>query len=128
MKGNNTLKFIKKWIFLSFFVGIILLSLVPLLKISNLSQSENLGLRTDYLIHFIVFFILILSLKIWKNESFFSKNKSFIPWLIASYLLAIVSETWQIVIPNRTFNPSDLASNLIASLIASSAFFIKKKK
>jgi VanZ family protein len=67
-------------------------------------------------------------LKIWKNESFFSKNKSFIPWLIASYLLAIVSETWQIVIPNRTFNPSDLASNLIASLIASSAFFIKKKK
>lgn len=128
MKGNNTLKFIKKWIFLSFFAGIMLLSLVPLLNISNLSQTENLGVRTDYLIHFAVFFSLIISLKIWKNESFFSKNKSFIPWLIASYLLAIVSETWQIVIPNRTFNPSDLASNLIASLIASSVFFIKKKK
>lgn len=128
MNQKNTSSFIKKWIFLSFFVGIILLSLVPLLNISNLSQTENFGVRTDYLIHFAVFFSLIISLKIWKSESFFSKNKSFIPWLIASYLLAIVSETWQIVIPNRTFNPSDLASNLIASLIASSAFFIKKKK
>ncbi len=121
-------RMLKKWVFLSLFAGIILLSLVPLLKISSLSESENLGLRTDYLIHFIVFFMLILSLRIWKNESFFSKNKSFIPWLIASYLLAIVSESWQIVIPNRTFNPSDLASNLIACLIATSFFFIKKKK
>jgi VanZ family protein len=128
MKGNNTSRFIKKWIFLSFFAGIMLLSLVPLLNISNLSQTENLGVRTDYLIHFAVFFSLIISLKIWKSESFFSKNKSFIPWLIASYLLAIVSETWQIVIPNRTFNPSDLASNLIACLLATSLFFINKKK
>ena len=128
MKKITKLTIPKKWIFLSFFIGIMLLSLVPLLNISNLSQTENFGVRTDYLIHFAVFFSLIISLKIWKSESFFSKNKSFIPWLIASYLLAIVSETWQIVIPNRTFNPSDLASNLIASLIASSAFFIKKKK
>jgi VanZ family protein len=118
---------LKKWIFLSIFTGIMLLSLVPLLKISNLSKTESLGVRSDYLIHFFVFLSLIFSLKIWKNESFYSKNKSFTPWILASYLLAIISESWQIIIPTRIFNPYDLTSNLSGCLLASTIFFIKKK-
>lgn len=73
--------------------------------------------HSDYLVHLAIFVLLVVSLR-------FSGVKIMKIGVIALVLIAaIVAEVWQIYIPKRTYNFSDLISN-VAGVVLGYAIFL----
>ncbi|HDP75518.1 MAG TPA: hypothetical protein ENN49_06555 [Bacteroidales bacterium] len=85
----------------------------PTLLPINFPKYKCLGviIHTDYLVHVVLFVLLVISLRLMGIKIF--NIGVFILLLLAS----ILAEVWQLYIPHRTFNISDLISNIIGVLI-----------
>jgi VanZ family protein len=93
-------------------IAIFILSVIPM----NQNTKIEIGgtpFRLDYFEHFGVFFILGL-LYVLSSMMFLPKRWNEIAILI---VYAIVTETIQLTIPGRTFNPWDLAYNILGFIV-----------
>lgn len=97
-----------KAIFIIYVAGILMLVLLPInSKESTINHTYIFKLRLDYLFHALLF-VPWMFLK--PKGSF--KISSFI-WLIAGFIFALASESFQYFIPYRAFNINDLFANLM---------------
>ena len=109
---------------------LVIASVIPGLGALNKKNIEFLfELRFDYFIHFIAYFglyiLLVISKKASKKPA--SKHSSLKLFLFA-VSLAVATETAQLLIPYRTFNPMDLLSNLSGVLTGIIVYYIFYKK
>jgi glycopeptide antibiotics resistance protein len=105
------------WLITSYVLAIMVLSVVAINsnKQINLSSTWVLSIRSDYLLHTLLFipWMVLISWR-WnkmKGAGFFIKAMG------AGLLLATVSEVIQLFIPARAFNPVDLLANCIGIMI-----------
>ena len=111
---NFIIKF-KKLFALLFWLWIALIltfTFIPNSPKMELQLKED-NLRLDYLLHFLVYFSLAILYLLWKANTYFKiKPNLIVYFLIGGLVLAIGSEFTQSLIPNRSFNPYDLISNV----------------
>jgi VanZ family protein len=83
--------------------------------LSSLSSTRVLNIRSDYLLHVLLFipWMVLISLR-WKEKKGVG---FFILALLAGLLLATISEVGQYVVPYRSFNVFDLISNCVGLVI-----------
>lgn len=86
---------------------------IPTLLPINFPRYKYLGviIHTDYLVHVVLFIILVISLKL--VEIKISSISVFILLLGVS----VLAEVWQLYIPHRTYNTYDLISNIIGVFV-----------
>lgn len=104
-----------QWIFLFALslMWILMIQVVPRFLGFNFHRVDIVGIpiHSDYLIHVLLFFVLVLLAK-------FSHLKIKLSILALLMLLtAIIAEVVQIYIPQRTFNYIDLISNISGVLL-----------
>ena len=98
-------------IILSLFPG----SLLGLLLYGNISQQPNL-IKNPFgsaINHFVYYLYLSLL-----GFSFYSKNEKFNKIIYGLLFLSIILEVVHIIIPNRSFQVSDLFANILGVIVA----------
>lgn len=92
-------------------MAIMVLSVAPtnFNKQVNLSGTWVLRIRSDYLLHMLLFlpWMILISWR-WKEKQ---DAKFFLKALAAGLMLAAFSEMIQLGVPGRAFNPVDLLAN-----------------
>lgn len=98
-------------------MAILILSVAPTNSISkvNLSSTSILSIRSDYLLHVILFVPWMILAK-WRWGDRGSKN-AFWYALGVGLVLAAFSEAVQMFLPDRTFNLFDLAANSLGIFV-----------
>lgn len=92
-----------------------LLSVITLNGSLALNKQKVLGFRSDYLLHVLLFVPWMILAK-WRWSR--NENKSIFLYALGfGILFATVSEAIQIVLPDRTFNILDLATNCLGIVI-----------
>lgn len=103
--------------------AILYFSLTP----NNLKMQINIqnnSYRLDYIFHFLVYFSLSLLFLLWKANKYLRIKPVFmIYFLVGSFILAGGSEFAQSFVPERTFNPFDLLSNILGIITGVSILF-----
>ena len=104
MKGEEEKYSIKK-LFLAYVILIIFLAIVPIGDSGILNKTTIISFRADHILHALVFmpwafFCIIL-------------KKNLLPWFVWGILYAIGAESIQYLLPYRSFNISDMLSNII---------------
>jgi glycopeptide antibiotics resistance protein len=113
------------WLIVAYALAILILSVAPTnsIKQVNLSSTYLLSIRSDYLLH-VLLFLPWMGLISWR----FKEHKSakfFMKALAAGLLLALLSEGIQLFIPGRAFNPVDLMANWIGVAAGALVLWIK---
>ncbi|MEJ5317899.1 MAG: VanZ family protein [Tenuifilum sp.] len=100
-------------LFLTIALWVTAILVIPTLLPINFPRFKCLGItiHTDYLVHVVLFVLLVISLKIVGIKT------SSIGVLILLMLASALAEVWQLYIPHRTFNTYDLISNIIGVVI-----------
>ena len=97
-------------------IAIFIGSVMPTSGIEPKSGSED-GIRWDYPMHFIVFFILALLFGYWRISLAANNRRREITWfLIVGAVYAVSTECIQLFIVYRSFNPLDLMYNVLGVL------------
>lgn len=69
--------------------------------------------RLDYLLHFFVYFVLVLLFILWKAHNISSMRGGIaLLWVGAGLVFAVSNEMVQLFLPSRAFNPVDLIINV----------------
>jgi VanZ family protein len=97
------------FLFLAWFLIILVLSVIPDNSPSHI-EAGGIKMRLDYLMHFGVYFPLGFFLK----KSSLSIRYYF--FVILLLFVAALPESLQLFVPYRTFNPIDLAFNLLGAV------------
>jgi len=95
------------WIWL---ILILILSSIPNLPVHPKTIIPHV--RSDYLIHFIQYFILAALFVFWRQETYIQIYK-IILLLIAGFLFASADELHQLIIPGRSLNIKDVISDML---------------
>lgn len=103
------------WLIVGYIIALLFLSVVSISGNTSFSKSYRVGIRADYLIH-AVFFLPWMTLA---NIRWNPLKRSGIFWttLWIGFALAAASEFVQLLIPNKSFNPIDLAANCLGVLL-----------
>ncbi len=98
---------------------LVIASILPALGALNKKKIELIfELRFDYFIHFMAYFGLYTLLVISKKASKKPASKlSSLKLFLFAVSLSVATETAQLLIPYRTFNPMDLLANLLGILV-----------
>jgi len=109
---------------------LIIASILPAFGALNKKKIELIfELRFDYILHFMAYLGLYILLVISKKTSKKSVSKlSSLKLVFLAVLLALATETAQLFIPYRTFNPVDLAANLLGILAGVVVYYFFNKK
>lgn len=101
---------ILNWLIIAYVIAIVILSVAPTNsnKQVDLSSTQILSIRSDYLLHALLFvpWMMLIQLR-WKKKGI----DFFIETLVAGIFLATLSEGVQFVLPYRSFNLVDLEAN-----------------
>jgi VanZ family protein len=101
------------WAFMVLIIAIITVSSIPSVPTLKIKTAHS-SIRLDYLIHFCEYGALTFLALLWRAEKDFSVNLSNFLFLTSFLMLfAIADEFHQKLIPGRTFNVKDIASNLL---------------
>ena len=116
MDFNRIKKYFWATAFFGWAIAIFMGSVMPTSGIEPKIGSED-GIRWDYPMHFIVFFILALLFGYWRIGLFADNRRREITWfLIAGAVYAVLTESIQLFIASRSFNPLDLIYNVLGVL------------
>ncbi len=106
----------KLFYFYSFF-----LVLLSGLSINSAGSSIHsifvISIRLDYLLHFLVFFPLVVFTWIDKEINTFRTPIKAFGWIIILLLFAVVTEWIQYFLPYRAFNINDMIANTLGVII-----------
>lgn len=94
-----------KNIFIAYVVLVIVLAVIPLGNSTHLEKITVIHFRADHILHALVFIpwaFFCIRLK-----------KNLLPWFAWGILYAISAESIQYLLPYRSFNISDMLSNII---------------
>lgn len=109
------------------YIAIILITAV--ISLNGTSKALNdtyiFELRSDYLIHALLFFVLMFLISLAYDVTFKKKIKSTVYWIIAALIIATVSEGVQYFLTYRAFNINDLAANITGVVLGAFFFFMK---
>jgi glycopeptide antibiotics resistance protein len=102
-------KNIQNWIIAGYIFALILLSVISISGGYSPSKRHLIGIRGDYVLHMMFFLPWMTLARMRWNPC----NRSRIFWITLwiGFALAAASEFIQLVIPNKSFNPLDLAAN-----------------
>ena len=120
--ATSNRKRILDYIFLIYVLTLITLLVMPTNNGIKLN-AYFLGVRTDHFIHaslflpFLPYFRLKLTSKITKGV--------FLKYYILGVLFAVFCETLQLFVPYRSFDPTDIAANVVGVSIGGLAFLWK---
>jgi VanZ family protein len=96
-----------------YLAGIVIAYLAPVNTHGELNRSSVLGIRSDYLLHALLFFPLPLLL-----ASFNRKKNVRVPGLfLIAVSLAALAECIHLLVPYRSFNPIDMLANISGACI-----------
>lgn len=100
-------------LFLTIALWVTSILVIPTLLPITFPRFKCLGITiyTDYLVHVVLFVLLVISLKMMGIKTFS------IGVLILLIVASALAEIWQLYIPHRTFNTYDLISNIIGVII-----------
>ncbi|MCJ7482508.1 MAG: VanZ family protein [Thermodesulfovibrionales bacterium] len=103
------------WLIIVYCSVILLISVVSLNGSTALNKSKTIGLRTDYLLH-VLLFIPWMVLAKWRLKGI---NSNIYFWfaLGVGIIFAGFSEVVQIFVPDRSFNVIDLLANSLGIVI-----------
>jgi glycopeptide antibiotics resistance protein len=103
------------WLLIGYCFMILVLSVVTINGSGSLIKIKLLGLRSDYLLHLLLFIPwMMLARWRWPDRNGLGFNQFAI---VAGLLLATISEGVQYFLPYRTFNVYDLLSNCVGLMI-----------
>ena len=103
-------------VFFGWAIAIFIGSVMPTSGFEPKNGSKS-DFRWDYLIHFMVFFILALLFGYLRSAKVYRNIKKEVIWfLIAGSGYAVLTECIQLFIVSRTFNPLDLMYNVLGVL------------
>ena len=103
-----------KWLTLIWAIIIVTISSIPNLPNPELKTFDIFEIRLDYIFHFLVFFMLGISVVMWQTpDSLKLKTKYLLYILLAGTIFGAADEAHQLVIPGRRYNPIDLFYNLL---------------
>ena len=116
-------------LFWFWFFTVILLSVVPKTPKSQI-KAWGLEFRIDYFEHLVVYFLLGTIFIIKKKSDNKLKNLNRILFYVLWIGFAVITETVQIGIAGRSFNPNDMYYNVLGILLglAATDFFFTRIK
>lgn len=102
-----------KWLFWAWLLIIIIATTIPNINTSKtLFKSEVFEFRIDYVIHFLIYFVLAFLFVNWKYQRLKSKPFLYLALtVIIGASFSFIEELHQIIIPGRTYNPVDFYYN-----------------
>ena len=112
-------KKILKYFFIIYTVLIIVLAIIPIGNSDVLTHTSIISFRADHILHVLVFIpwaFFCIRLK-----------KNLLPWFVWGILYAIGAESIQYLLPYRSFNISDMLSNIIGVVVGFVVFVPLKK-
>ncbi len=122
----NLIRWLKPYavyLFIILIIAVLIVSSLPSVPTLKIKTAHS-SIRLDYLIHFCEYGALTFLALLWRAEKDFSINlRKFLIITALLMLFAIADEFHQKLIPGRTFNLKDIASNLLG-IIASLVFCI----
>lgn len=102
--------------FIGWAIAIFIGSVIPTTGFEPASSRES-NFRWDYPLHFLVFLILALLFGYWRGAKVIRNIKKEVTWfLIAGSGYAVLTESIQLFIESRSFNPLDLIYNVLGVL------------
>jgi len=119
-----------RYLFYAWLIIILVISSIPGLPNPNLELGNTL-IRTDYIIHWAEYAILIGLFMLWRSwDTDRLSIRMGLFALFLGFIIATIDETHQLLIPGRRFNPYDLMFNFFGVItgIAMAFFFIFKFK
>ena len=109
---NHTPAFFK-YAFVTWLIIILFVSSIPNISTPHLRLGQSV-FRLDYLFHITQYFILLFLYVLWRGRNNQKLSvRMFVFTLFLGFALAAIDETHQLIIPGRTFNPMDMASNFV---------------
>ena len=109
-------KYLWATIFFCWAIAILIGSVMPTTGFEPASSRES-NFRWDYPLHFLVFLILALLFGYWRGAKVIRNVKKDVTWfLIAGSGYAVLTESIQLFIESRSFNPLDLIYNVLGVL------------
>lgn len=105
---------IYKFAFWAWFGLVLLSSFFSAGWISRLNDPNN-TIRSDYFLHFIVFFVFPLIG--WYSTRNQQNSKQFYLLMLVCVFLAVASEFIQKHVHDRTFNPMDMLANILGIIV-----------
>jgi VanZ family protein len=110
-----------KYMLISWILAILILSSIPSIPVLKIHTSKA-DIRLDYLIHFCEYASLaILAFLTFSEKSFKLSFNKYLLITLCIIFFSLIDEFHQKIIPGRTFNPKDIASNL-AGIFAALVF------
>ena len=105
------------WIFILWSFVIVILNIVPNYTPPALKTNEDSVIPTDYILHFLTFFLLPVFYFLSGKRMYLFKFHTNI-WLIfvAGLIFAVLVEAIQMFVTGRTFNPVDIIFNICGLL------------
>ncbi|MEW5845091.1 MAG: VanZ family protein [Bacteroidota bacterium] len=113
-----------KTLILTIAAWILAILVIPFFLPINFPEFKigGIDIHSDYIVHVLLFVILVITLKAVGIK--INKIWVFLLLLIA----AVVAEVWQVYIPHRTYNLSDLISNVIGVVIGYGVGFVNDSR
>ena len=109
---NHTPAFFK-YAFVTWLIIILFVSSIPNLSTPHIRLGHSV-FRLDYLFHITQYFILLFLYVLWRGRNSHKLSiRMFVFTLLIGFSVAAIDETHQLIIPGRTFNPMDMASNFV---------------
>jgi len=103
----------KKAVFMLIFwfwmIAILVLSSIPNLDVPDKEIADLI--RTDYLIHFLQYFLLAFFYVLWQQITI-QQRKNMLLAILTGIVISSIDEFHQLFIPGRAFNPIDLILNI----------------
>ena len=106
-----------KILFFIWLILIIIISSIPQLPTPSIKSSSGSSFRLDYIIHFLIFFILSILFIFWMINS--NPIQKFYYWILffsMGIVFSFLIEIYQLIIPGRRFNMVDCFYNNIGVL------------
>jgi len=100
-------------IFLVWVIALVVLNIIPNFTPESLIKEDSDIFRTDYIQHFLSFLALPVFYSLSGRRTFVDRYTEKL-WLIifCGILFAATTESLQIIVPGRSFNPVDLILNI----------------
>jgi len=112
-----------KFAFWAWFGLVLLSSFFSAGWITRLNDPNN-NIRSDYFLHFIVFFVFpVIG---WYGMRDQASNKKLYLLMIAPLSLAILSEYLQKLVLDRVFNPMDMLANILGIIVGTLLVLVMK--
>ncbi len=121
---------LSNFLFWFWLITVTILAVIPKTPKSQI-HAWGLNFRIDYMEHLVVYFLLGMLFVIKKKQDNKLKNLNRGLFYLLWISFAIASETIQIGIAGRTFNPNDMYYNIagiLLGLVATDYYFTRFKK